>query len=270
MDKVILSVAPVCASPHKIVPEEIAADVYECYKRGASMVHLHVRDENASLTPDLSLLEKTVRLIREKCDIIVEISTGGVSNLSIKERCAPIYADFTEAVSLNVGSVNLGKSVYQNPIDDVEYCVEELILNKKFPETELFELGMVNTMARLVEKYDFGSPLLFALVFGHEGELPATRQALHHMVKYIEECFPDRKDIIWGYTQANRKDWSMMKYAVEYGAGTLRVGFEDSDHLDENTIVSNNYFIVDKAARIVSECGREVASCEEARRILGL
>lgn len=268
MDKVILSVAPVSAAPHKIIPSEIADDVFECYKQGAAMVHLHVRDENAALTPDTSLVAETVRLIREKCDIIVEISTGGVSNLTIKERCAPIYEPFTEAVSLNVGSVNLGKSVYQNPIDDVKYCVKELIAHGKFPETELFELGMVHTMAKLAEEFDFPTPILFALVFGHEGELPATENALKHMVSYVKECFEGRNDIIWGYTQANRKDWDMMRYALNYGAGSLRVGFEDSDHLDPETKVAKNSIIVKKAAELVRECGKEPATAKEARRIL--
>lgn len=79
------------------------------------MVHLHCRDLNGNLTPDLSLLEETVAYIREMCDIVVEISTGGVSNLTIEERVQPCYPSWVEANSLNVGSVNLGTSVYQNP-----------------------------------------------------------------------------------------------------------------------------------------------------------
>jgi 3-keto-5-aminohexanoate cleavage enzyme len=270
MSKVILSVAPVSAAPHEIIPEEIAKDVYECYQNGASMVHLHVRDKNGALTSDLSLLEETVSKIREMCDIIVEISTGGVSDLTIKERCAPCYADFTEAVSLNVGSVNLGKAVYQNPIEDVRYCVKELTANKKFPETELFELGMVNTLAGLAREFDFPRPLLLALVFGHEGELPATKSALDHMSDYVKEIFPYGDELIWGYTQAGRKDWEMMRYALMKGAGSLRIGFEDSAYLDVDRIVETNAPIVKRAADLVRECNREVASVKEARQMLGL
>lgn len=270
MSKVILSVAPVKATPHEIVPKEIARDVYECYKNGASMVHLHVRDKNGALTPDLTLLEETVSEIRQMCDIIIEISTGGVSNLSIKERCAPCYADFTEAVSLNVGSVNLGKAVYQNPIDDVRYCVKELLENKKFPETELFELGMVNTLAELAREFDFPRPLLLALVFGHEGELPATKSALDHMSGYVREIFPYGDELIWGYTQAGRKDWEMMRYALMNGAGSLRIGFEDSDFLDSEMRAETNAPIVKRAADLVKECNREVASVKETRQMLGL
>ena len=86
MKKIMISVAPVAATDILINPRAIARDVYECYKNGASMVHLHCRDLNGNLTPDLSLLEETVAYIREMCDIVVEISTGGVSNLTIEER----------------------------------------------------------------------------------------------------------------------------------------------------------------------------------------
>ena len=76
MKKIMISVAPVAATDILINPRAIARDVYECYKNGASMVHLHCRDLNGNLTPDLSLLEETVAYIREMCDIVVEISTG--------------------------------------------------------------------------------------------------------------------------------------------------------------------------------------------------
>ena len=151
MKKIMISVAPVAATDILINPRAIARDVYECYKNGASMVpctavaRLPGRDLNGNLTPDLSLLEETVAYIREMCDIVVEISTGGVSNLTIEERVQPCYPSWVEANSLNVGSVNLGTSVYQNPIKDVEYCVKTIMDNKKIPETEVFELGMINT-----------------------------------------------------------------------------------------------------------------------------
>ena len=83
------------------------------------MVHLHVRDAPGNLTTDMSLLEETLRLIRKDSDIIIEVSTGGVSRLSIQERCVPLYSELVEACSLNVGSTNLGKAVYCNPLDDV-------------------------------------------------------------------------------------------------------------------------------------------------------
>ena len=130
-NKVMISVAPVAATDKVIIPEKIAEDVYNCYQAGAAMVHLHVRDQEGNLTPDMSLLEETLRMIRRDSDIIIEVSTGGVSNLNMKERCVPLYSDLVEACSLNVGSTNLGKAVYCNPIDDVEYCVQEILKQKR-------------------------------------------------------------------------------------------------------------------------------------------
>ena len=247
MRKVLLSVAPVEAASHEIVPEAIASDVYDCYRAGACMVHLHVRDRMAALTPDLSLLEETVTAIRKRCDIVVEISTGGVSDLTIEERCHPCTPDWVEANSLNVGSVNLGASVYKNPIDEVKYCVEQILSNGKVPETEVFELGMIHTLRLLTEEFPFKDPLLLALVFGHGGEMPATRTALHHMLMCLDEEFgshvcdrapslqmlspnlerPTREcRVLWGYTQAGRKDWDMMAYALSQGAGKDQVVFQ--------------------------------------------
>lgn len=268
MSKIIISVAPVSANDNNIIPEEIANDVFECYKLGASMVHLHARDKNGKLTSDLSLLEETVRLIRNKCDIVIEISTGGVSELTIEERCAPCYSEYVEANSLNVGSVNLGKSVYINQIDDVEYCVRKILENGKRPEVEVFELGMINTMKELDNKYHFIKPILFSLVFGHEGEMPATSDALRHMVEYLYECFPDRMDVLWGYTQANRKDWNMMEKAIKMGASSVRIGFEDSDYISSNTKVGKNSILIEKMVEIIHRNGHEVMTSAELRKTM--
>lgn len=270
MKKIMLSVAPVAATDILINPRAIARDVYECYKNGAAMVHLHCRDLNGRLTPDLSLLEETVAYIRDVCDIIVEISTGGVSNLSIEERCQPCYPTWVEANSLNVGSVNLGTAVYQNPIGDVEYCVQKILENKKVPEIEVFELGMINAVRELDNKFHFASPILFALVFGHGGEMPATVPSLRHMIDALAENFPGRDDIIWGYTQAHREDWEMVKTALDMGASTVRIGFEDSNLLAPGVPVDNNAVLIAEAADIVKSKGMMPMSPDEARAMLGI
>lgn len=267
MRKIMVSVAPVSAQDTQIVPEKIARDVIDCYRLGASMVHLHVRDAGGRLTPDLTLLEETVRLIRQKCDIVIEISTGGVSNLSIEDRCQPCYPDYVEANSLNVGSVNLGKAVYCNPIEDVEYCVEQILANDKRPEIEVFELGMIHTVKELDDKFHFVRPILFALVFGHGGEMPATPQALRHMREYLYENFTE-EEALWGYTQANRRDWSMMRHALEQGASSIRIGFEDSAYLASGEQAATNAQVVAEAVALVRDLGLEPMTPAEARQML--
>lgn len=270
MKKIMISVAPVAATDILINPRAIARDVFECYKRGASMVHLHVRDLNGQLTPDLSLLEETVDYIREACDIVVEISTGGVSNLTIEERCQPCYAPYVEATSLNVGSVNLGDAVYQNPISDVRYCIQQILANNKRPEIEVFEVGMINTVRELAEQFDFVKPILFALVFGHGGEMPATVPALKHMIDGLKENFLDSNDFLWGYTQAHRQDWEMVKVALDMGAVSVRIGFEDSDYIARGVRVDNNAALIGEVADIVKSKGMMPMTPDEVRTMLNI
>jgi 3-keto-5-aminohexanoate cleavage enzyme len=260
MDKIMISVAPVASTDRKIVPDKIAEDVLNCWKAGASMVHLHVRDAQGNLTTDMSLLEETLRLIRKDSDIIIEVSTGGVSNLSIKERCVPLYSDLVEACSLNVGSTNLGRAVYCNPIDDVEYCVRELLKMKKTPEVEVFEIGHIFTTKELMEQYDLLSPVLFSIVLGHKGEAPATPEALAVMIQMIPP------GTLWGITHANRRDFSIIAAALGMGASTVRIGFEDSNYLDANTVVATNVPLVEKTIRLIRAMDKEPMNPAEARQ----
>ncbi|MBP3242015.1 MAG: 3-keto-5-aminohexanoate cleavage protein [Oribacterium sp.] len=269
MKKILLAVAPVAATDTINDPEAIAKDVYECYKNGACMVHLHCRDPHGQLTPELGHLEKTLKLIRDMCDIIIEVSTGGVSKLTIEERVQPCFCDLVEATSLNVGSVNLGTSVYENPIEDVRYCVKTIMENHKIPETEIFELGMTYTLKQLVEQFHIPKPLLVALVFGHEGEMPATKGALKHMVDWLYENFAP-EDVIWGYTEAHRQDFEMVKYALDFGAKTLRLGFEDSDFISPGVRVDTNAAIIREASEIIRAKGMMTMSPNEARKLLGI
>lgn len=259
MDKVLISVAPVAATDDKIDPIKIANDVINCARAGAAMVHLHVRDSKGNLTTDMAVLNETLRLIREKSDIIIQVSTGGVSNLTIEERCAPLYNDYVEACSLNVGSTNLGDSVYINPIKDVEYCVRELLKMNKTPEVEAFEIGHIYAAKELMAKYEFKDPVLFTIVLGHKGEAPAIPEALAAMIPLIP------KEALWGITQANRKDFSLIAAALGLGASTIRIGFEDSRYLDKETIVDSNLPLVEKTVRLLKAMDKKPLTPNEAR-----
>ncbi|PKM49972.1 MAG: 3-keto-5-aminohexanoate cleavage protein [Firmicutes bacterium HGW-Firmicutes-7] len=261
MNKVLISVAPVSATDKIIDPVKIAKDVIACSKAGAAMVHLHVRDFEGNLTSDMTVLEETLRLIRKESDIIIEVSTGGISNLTIQERCAPLYSDLVEACSLNVGSTNLGKAVYCNPIDEVEYCVQKLLKMKKTPEVEVFEIGHIYAMKELMAKYTFCDPVLFSIVLGHKGEAPATPEALTAMISMIP------KETLWGITHANRTDFSIVAAALGLGASTVRIGFEDSKYLDADTVVDTNLPLVQKTVRLLRAMDKEPLTPKEARKV---
>jgi len=270
MRKVLISVAPVAATDTLIDPIAIAKDVIACSKAGAGMVHLHVRDKKGQLTPDLTLLEETIRYIKSECDIVIQASTGGVSKLTIEERCTPVYPNWIEANSLNVGSVNLGDSVYCNPINEVRYCVEQIIKNRKTPEIEVFEIGMIHTVKELNQKYDFVKPILFSIVLGHIGAAPATVRTLKLMLAALEEYFPNKEEILWGITHAHRKDFEIMEAALDMGASTVRIGFEDSNYINETTTVSTNLPLVEAISDIIKRKDMMPATPEEARKMLNI
>ncbi len=270
MKKVLISVAPVDGRDTYNDPKKIAEDVIECHRRGAAMVHLHCRDAKNALTANLEHLRRTVELIREKSDIIMEISTGGVSGLTIRERCVPCRPDWVECNSLNVGSVNLGDAVYCNPRKDVEYCVEQILAGGKVPETEVFELGMLHTLKELDERFGLGDPLFIALVLGHAGAMPATSFSLRAMTEAVYENFPQKERVRWGITQAHREDWSLVGQALDLGADSMRVGFEDSRCIDRGRQALYNYEIVESAAGLLARRGMEAMSPAEARSMLGI
>ena len=264
MRKILISVAPTAATDTNIDPAAIAEDVIACAKAGAGMVHMHVRKPDGSLTDDLTVFKKTVELIRKESDIIIQASTGGISELTIAQRCVPLYYDVVETTSLNVGSCNLGSGIYKNPIDEVKYCVGEIIKTGKVPEIEVFELGMIHTVCELRKEFAFHTPLLFSIVLGHQGVAPATIEALTAMRSFIPA------DALWGITHAHRRDFEIFTAALGMGASTVRVGFEDSRFVDSETEVATNLPIVEKVAALIKAMGNSPATPDEARAMLGL
>lgn len=263
-NKVLISVAPVRATDKIVDPKKIAEDVICCAQAGAAMVHMHVRDSRGHLTTDTSILQETVERIREKSDIIIQASTGGVSDLTIQERCVPLYCDWVEACSLNVGSTNLGDSVYGNPIPDVKYCVQEIIKTGKTPEIEVFEIGHTHMVQELRREFSMKNPVLLSVVLGHPGEAPATPEALMTMVQFLP------KDVIWGITHARRKDFGLIAGALGLGARTVRIGFEDSDYLNATEQVGENLPLVEKTVRLIKAMDKEPMTPAEARKFLNI
>ncbi|WP_145021322.1 3-keto-5-aminohexanoate cleavage protein [Paenibacillus sp. Y412MC10] len=263
MRKVIISVAPTPALSASIDPAGLAEEVIVAGRAGAAMVHMHVRDRTGKLTDDMDVYQDTVERITKDSDIVIQASTGGLSDLTIQQRCAPLSYDKVETVSLNVGSLNLGEAIYRNPIRDVRYCVEQMINHGKIPEIEIFELGMIHTVLELDRDYSLPKPLMFDLVLGHPGGAPATIDALIALRSLVPH------DALWGITHANRMDYCIISAAIAMGASLVRIGFEDSDYLNRDRRAANNAELVSKVADIIHAMELEVASPEDARQILG-
>jgi 3-keto-5-aminohexanoate cleavage enzyme len=268
-DKLLVTVAP-CIPPYiakaipglDLSPEGIADEVVRAYNAGANVVHLHVWDERGQPTTELAAFERTLHLIRERCDIVVEGSTGGVNELSPAERSVSLRADI-EMASLNPGSVNYDKGVYVNAPDDIAYWVQEMHRRRIKPDIVIFEAGMVTNGVRLAEEGWIEPPFLFSFVLGQPGAMPATPKNL----LFLSETVPAGSH--WCVAGHGGHDLRMSVLAMAIG-GHARAGFEDNPYYHPGEVATSNGQLIERLVRIAREIGREIASPDEARALLGL
>lgn len=263
MRKVIISVAPV-AGPDPLVPKELAKDVVECVKRGASMCHLHCKTNEGYLTPDIKTITEAFEEILLKVDVVIQASTGGVSNMTIEERCNPLTYEKVESASLNGGSTNLGEAIYRNSFEDIRYCAKACYERGIIPEIEVFDIGMIHNIELVAGEVPFRKPILFNLVFGHKGGMQPTVEALVAFKSFVP------KGCLWGVTHYGRDNWTFLAAAIAMGATIVRIGFEDSKFLEEGLEANCNWELVAQLSELIYTMGLEVATPTEVREILGI
>jgi 3-keto-5-aminohexanoate cleavage enzyme len=267
--KIIVAVAPVgrsVAPPslNPLTPEAVAAQVVECEKAGASMVHLHVRDKEGKQTEKLHDFSKTLDLIRESSDIILQGSTGGLSTLTLEERCVALNDPRVEVASLNMGSVNFGEEVYINRVPDIRYWAKRMEDAGVVPELEVFEVGMVPVVRHLIGEGVLNPPCRFNFCLGFHWALPADPKSLFFMTSLLKE------DEEWGVIHDGMSDLSLLAAAIGMGARVVRVGFEDSAFYAPGKAAKTNPELVERVVSLIHQMGCGVASPGEARVLLGI
>ena len=268
MTKLAITVAPLAQTYYDDVdffptPKRLAQEIYECWLAGASVVHLHVIDEHGNATVDTSSFQETVQMIRAKCDIIIQGSTGGVSDLTRDERSVSLEVPEVEMGSLNMGSCNVGEQAYINTPGDVEFWARKMRGNNVVPEMTFFEPGMMTMIERLLDKGFVEHPLVVNLALGFPGTLPATVDNIVFMARQLP------KDTVWMLTPHHAMDFSLHALSVVLG-GNVRVGFEDSMYLGPDKKASNNVELVTKARDLIEQLGRLVATPAETRQMYGI
>ncbi|KAB3534704.1 3-keto-5-aminohexanoate cleavage protein [Alkaliphilus pronyensis] len=245
-----------------ITPEEIAEAAYECYRAGASIVHVHARDENGNPTQSYDIYKEIKEKIEEKCNIIFQPSTGGAVWHKLEERLQPVELK-PEMATLSCGTCNFGEDVFMNTEEYMEkfaYRMKELGVK---PELEIFERGMIDNALRLVKKGLLKTPLHFDFVLGVPGACPGTPEDLIHMLQFIP------KDSTWTVAGIGRHELSLGVMGIILG-GHVRVGFEDNIYYEKGRLATSNAELVERIVRIAKEMGRAVATPDEARDILGI
>jgi 3-keto-5-aminohexanoate cleavage enzyme len=244
--------------------EEIAREAKSAYDAGASIIHLHVREDNGAPTQDKNRFKECIDAIKVACpDAIIQPSTGGAVGMSNEERIQPVDL-YPEMATLDCGTCNFGgDEIFVNTENTIKEFGKRMIeLNIK-PEIEVFDKGMVDMAIRLNKKGFINDNMHFNFVMGVNGGIGATYRDL----MFMRESIPQNSTFT--VSGIGRYQFDMIALGVLMG-GHVRVGFEDNVYMKKRVPASSNGEFVRKAANIVRELGREIATPEEARQILGL
>jgi len=245
-----------------LTPDEIAEAAYECHKAGASIVHIHARDEEGKPTQSFDVYKEIKEKIEAKCDIIVQPSTGGATWHTPEERLQPVELK-PEMATLSCGTVNFGDEVFMNSGEYIEKFAKRMQELGVKPEIEVFDRGMIQNALNLVKKGLVAEPLHFDFVLGVPGACPGTPEDLMYMISNAPA------NATWTVAGIGRSELPLAVMAIVLG-GNVRVGFEDNVYYSKGVKADSNAQLVERIVRISNEMGREVATPNEARAILGL
>ncbi|WP_018133020.1 3-keto-5-aminohexanoate cleavage enzyme [Effusibacillus pohliae] len=270
MEKLIITCALTGAEVTKhdnpnlpVTPEEIAKAAMEARQAGASVVHLHARREDGAPTQDMGVYAEIMRRIRESGnDVILQVSTGGAVGMTPDERIQPV-ALRPEMATLTMGSVNFGNDVFLNPPAMVEQFARTMRDYDVLPELEIFDAGMITNATRLIKKGLVPERAPFDFVMGVPGGIPGTPRDLLFLVESLP---PGAR---WSVAGVGRAQLPLATMAIVLG-GHVRVGFEDNIYYQKGVLAESNAQLVARIVRLANELGREVATPDEAREMLGI
>ena len=268
MEKLIITIAPNGSLPTKemtphvpITPDEMVADIKRCYDAGASVCHIHARDAEQKSCHDPEYFKAVVSGVKASTNMITQISTGGRASFDPVSRCNGLMAN-PEMASLSTSSCNFATSVYENSPEHVELFATKMKEQGVKPEFECFDLSMVYAVQKLVEKgLDTGVPY-FNLILGVKGALPYSPRNLLNLVDALPA------GAIWNTLGVGAVQLKMLTHAILWG-GHVRVGLEDNIYYEKG-VLATNVQLVERAVRLAKELGREIATPDEARAIMGL
>jgi 3-keto-5-aminohexanoate cleavage enzyme len=248
-----------------ITPTEQVESTQEAYEAGASLVHLHVRNDDGSPTSSPDRFALVMDGIRQYCPgMIVQFSTGGRSGAG-RERGEHL-ALRPDMASLATGSVNFPTRVYDNSPDLVDWLAEEMVEHHIKPEIEVFDLSMLFQAAKMQADGRIKGALHVQFVMGIRNAMPTDRHVFDFYVQTLRRLSPDAT-----FTGAGigRDALTVARWSLEAG-GHVRTGMEDNVRLDRDNLAPSNAALVKQVVQLVHDAGREVASPRVARQLLGL
>ena len=271
-DRLLVTVAPTGAETTKAdcpqLPttlEELVATARECEAAGAAMIHVHIRDDEHRPTLDLARLKDTVAALKEGTDLVVQLSTGGSVHDPLDKRLQVLDAE-PDSCSLTMGTTNFGDDVFSNPWPFVSELYQLAQERRVVPEFELFDLGHVHALHRLLNTYGLpaGGKVHCDFVMGVPGGMPGTADALVAGVAALPDAVTS-----WSATGIGRSTLAVMLAALAKG-GHLRVGMEDVLTISRGVPVESNAQLVERAVEAGALAQRVPMTPAEARSLLGI
>jgi len=249
-------------------PDEIAESAYACYNEGAAICHIHGRDKQGQNTSDIEVFKAIHKGIRDKCNIILQDSTGGGPNLTQEERINCLNAG-PEMASLNMGSMMRISGQYAGvPWSNMPHEIETYVTRMKElgvkPEMEVYSHAMFRDVNDVIKKGLIDKPYYVNIVLGmrYQGACDATPKTLLSMIDFLPE------DTIFNCTAVGSAQLPLTTMAMLLG-GCVRVGLEDNIYYGKGEFATNAQLVA-RTVRIAGELGKEPATPDEARQILGL
>ncbi len=254
-------------------PVEIAEEAKRAAEAGAAIVHIHARKPDGGPDWSVETFAEIFSEVRARTDAIINFSTGAVG-IPPEERIAHIRDLKPEMAALNMGSMNYAiysekrkvfyhDHVFANPFHDIQFFLETMNAAGVRPEMECFDAGHIGNTRPFIDMGVLQPPLQFSLIMGVLGGIPGTTR---HLVDQVDGLPAGSH---WQVIGIGLNQWPLVAAAITMG-GNVRVGLEDNFYVEEGRMARSNGELVEKAARLCRDLGREVASIAEARSQLGL
>lgn len=251
--------------------QEIADEAVRSFEAGASIVHIHAREDDGKPSWRPEVFAEIARLTQKRCPVILNFSTGGIGS-TIQERSRHISEVKPAIAAVNMGSMNysiyssrqkkfLMHGVFLNPFEDIEYLLKLTHEHGIIPELECFDAGHICNADPFIDMGILKPPFHFSLILGVTGGISATPQNLRNQVGLLPEGAQ------WQLIGISKEQWPLLDLSLDLG-GHVRVGLEDNFYLPSGEMAKSNGELVELAVKKARERGQKVASIEEARALL--
>jgi uncharacterized protein (DUF849 family) len=298
MEKIIVTAAitgsvhtPTMSPYLPITPQQIADEAVRVYEAGGAIAHIHVRNpETGQPSSDVELFREVVTKVKSKCNMVLCLTTGGGVAMTTEERVKTVSTFKPELASFNFGSINFGIFPPAETIKDFKFPWEKPYLqytedwifpntfktlrefcqifaqNETKPELEIYDAGMINNAAFMLQRGYLKKPVYLQFVLGILGSMPPSPSNLMFLYNTARETIGD---FVWSVCAAGRHQLPMCTMSLIMG-GNVRVGMEDSLYAGKGVMAKSNADQVEKIVHIARELSLEPATPDEARQILGL